>query len=160
MHQFLLGALPCGEVLHLEEQEVRLGAGAHARAAQHHPDVATVGGDPPLLEPVAVDLAPQHLVDVGQLGLEVGRIRDDGGGDPEQLLGRVAQKGAERPVHLDEAAVPSDQRHADRSVVEGGSQARDGGGGAGTLTAVGTVGPLAACGSWPFRLSHAALHSV
>ena len=124
LSQRVLGAAALRDVLDLRDEVERLpGVVAHERDRQQHPALRAVRADVALFHAVAAPLAGDHLTHELEVGLEVVRVRDVLEGQLQQLSGLVPDDLGEGAVDAQEGAVESDQRHADRGLLEGVGEA-------------------------------------
>jgi len=119
-----LGLLVLADVLHLREQ-VRRGAigAADDRRAEADPDHAAVGVDVALLGLEPVPDAVDHLLQCLDVVGKVVGMGDVGKAHADELVDRIAGQVREGAVGAHPAALRADDRHADRSVVEGAAEA-------------------------------------
>ena len=108
-----------GDVLYLGDEDERRPAGIpHERDRQARPYDLSVLTDVALVHPVAGALVREDLLDVGEVGVEIVRVRDVLEGALEQFLLGVAGQLTQRPVDPQPAAVGCDERHSNRRRVK------------------------------------------
>ena len=111
--------LRLGDVLDLrDEMHRRPGCIAHQRDRQPHVHDVPGAVKIPFLHLVVVDVPGQQVRQVGEVGVQVGGMRDVLKGLLQEFLRLVADDAAEHPVDLQPVAVQRHQRHADAGVVE------------------------------------------
>lgn len=112
-----------GDVDQLGDQAFgRAAISAAERHRQQAADLTTVGMAVALLQVVGVDVAGQQLVDQGQVGGQVVRVRDLLEAARQQFVALVAKDAAQRGVDLDPLEIHPHQRHPHRRVGEGGME--------------------------------------
>ena len=122
--QLSLDALSLVDVLHLRDEVERLVVhAAHERDGEHHPDRFSVGTHVPFLHLIRAHLAGQQLPGVLDIDVDIVGMGDVLEGRGEQLCPGETGDLDQPLVDPEPAPVQRDEAHADRSVVEGATEA-------------------------------------